>query len=290
MKEERRKVIETKELLGDVQKELERRNYICSPTTMRKNNLDTQGIALKLNPDDVVATIIYEESLQDLVRRTGVGTIEELCDELIFELSISCNLDVFNDIAGKLNDRDYILEHVILSICNAEWNKEMLEELPHYILPGTDLAVFPRVEINDGYYSRITNEQIKLLGLDFNEIIFRGKEKLEEMHLVDIFDLSGGKGLYVVTNVDKIQGAVLVVSDKVMENVLDILGVDKCWVIPSSVHEVLVCRIDLLNYEALCEMIPEVNAMSVRETDQLSDHPYIYERGKGLRDGGLEDG
>ena len=46
------------------------------------------------------------------------------------------------------------------------------------------------------------------------------------------------------------------------------------WVIPSSVHEVIVTNKDGLDIDSLTKVINDINALYVDDCDVLSDHPY----------------
>ncbi len=90
---------------------------------------------------------------------------------------------------------------------------------------------------------------------------------------------SGPELLYVLTNRECFYGAsVLVYSGKVRE-LADRLGTD-LYILPSSIHEVILTPYDPERRDGLAEIVQKTNALDVCEEDVLSDSVYLYERKK----------
>ena len=58
------------------------------------------------------------------------------------------------------------------------------------------------------------------------------------------------------------------------------LGSD-LYILPSSVHEILLLPADAGNPEGLAEIVKEVNLTQVAPEERLSDSVYLYERESG---------
>ncbi|MBQ9766907.1 MAG: hypothetical protein IJW37_02220 [Lachnospiraceae bacterium] len=90
---------------------------------------------------------------------------------------------------------------------------------------------------------------------------------------------------YVLTNTDKINGAAVILYEGLLKKLADRFE-SGFWVIPSSVHEVLLLLTTEETEETLNRMIREVNKTQLEPEDVLSDHVYYYakERGFGSRE------
>ena len=86
--------------------------------------------------------------------------------------------------------------------------------------------------------------------------------------------------LYVLRTTD-FYGANVLLKEDVLNKAAEQMG-GSMFIIPSSVHEVIVLPKDVTSAEALEEMIRNVNEAEVAPEEQLSDHLYAYEPGKGL--------
>ena len=67
-------------------------------------------------------------------------------------------------------------------------------------------------------------------------------------------------------------------------SILDRLDTDKFYILPSSVHEVIIVSPQIaMNIEALREMVNSVNATEVSPDEVLSYNVYEYSRKNGLK-------
>ena len=83
-------------------------------------------------------------------------------------------------------------------------------------------------------------------------------------------------GMYVITNKIKTYGAGALLHTELFKNLAADLK-DDLWIIPSSVHELIIIPKSVGTEESITSMIQEVNATEVSETDYLSDHVYRCE-------------
>ena len=109
-----------------------------------------------------------------------------------------------------------------------------------------------------------------------------GEMDISLARVMDDIDAMDDQKIYVLTNEQKVDGAVYMLFDDVLESISIQLGTDFC-IIPSSVHEVLlVPKDDTIDYEYLQEMVVSVNESYVEPEEVLSENVYVYERGKGI--------
>ena len=126
-------------LIKQVYEDLQSRGYDVNLTDIFKNNIHTQALSVCLEEKSMsLAPTLYPETLAELYPH-GMS-ISELGDRVIeFTEKHLQNAPDFDN----LQDRDYVLSHATLSVCNANWNAEMLRNIPHERINGTDLAVYP---------------------------------------------------------------------------------------------------------------------------------------------------
>lgn len=80
---------------------------------------------------------------------------------------------------------------------------------------------------------------------------------------------------YVLTNRERTEGAAEILRDDVRQQIAEKLG--DFYVIPSSIHEVLVLPQKGINLKDLEKMVQETNQIQVLPEERLSDHIYSYD-------------
>ena len=84
--------------------------------------------------------------------------------------------------------------------------------------------------------------------------------------------------MYILSNEDKLNGAAMLLNDKVMDDISEKLGGQDFYILPSSVHEVLIVpKTEEADLKTLENMVQEVNATQVAPEERLSDHVYAYD-------------
>lgn len=195
-----------------------------------------------------------------------------------------------------LTDPVYICEHVFPSLVNLEKNRDRFEERDIYYVPFLDMALIYHIKVKNKVFGdglgfiTLTNEMIKNIGIDTNILISSAEENLEDFVKID--DLSeitrmfrhdecneeSGE-MFVVSNFDRINGAAAILMDSTINKIKKILDCDSFYVIPSSIHEVIVMKVDEEFAKDMKEIIENVNATCVNAEDFLSNNLYVYEDG-----------
>lgn len=90
-----------------------------------------------------------------------------------------------------------------------------------------------------------------------------------------------GIPMYVVSNSNKIRGAVQIFNRKALNRWAADQGYNRLIVIPSSIHEMIVIPADESNMslDELNSMVREINAQEVSPREQLSDRVYLMTAG-----------
>lgn len=107
----------------------------------------------------------------------------------------------------------------------------------------------------------------------------RARNLLDEEEPVSSEELCG---LYVVTNEQRWLGAVALFYHGVLDRFMERMGWESVYIIPSSIHEMLLVTGEPVEESRLLEMVCDVNDTTVDEQDRLTYSVYHYSRGMGL--------
>lgn len=81
----------------------------------------------------------------------------------------------------------------------------------------------------------------------------------------------------ILSNRNFMNGAALILCDEVMDKVVEHYKVNVLYILPSSIHEVIIIPdSDFVDVEYLKNMVYETNRSTVAPEDRLSDHVYKY--------------
>ncbi len=84
--------------------------------------------------------------------------------------------------------------------------------------------------------------------------------------------------LIAVSTPDLTNGAAAILDKRAQQEICKKLG-NRFYIIPSSIHEVLVTAADTLRPSDIVDMIKDVNKTMVSPAERLSDHLFVYESG-----------
>ena len=240
------------------------------------------------------------------------GFYEGYCDGQI-------TLDwVAEDVYGKLvehrNDLDGVdmkllwdweaaKTRIRAKLVNREMNRELLKGVPYREF--LDLAVIYYATVDglpegmNGAFT-VSKKNMEVWRKDENalyqsavsNIRLDGKPVFEDMKKIirsmmpeEISDLPVGISrfrFYVLTNPQKVFGAVELLDGNTLKEIGDELGGDFI-VLPSSLHESIIIPADgSVSYQKLADMVTDINVNVVSAEERLSDHVYLYEREEGV--------
>ena len=196
---------------------------------------------------------------------------------------------------------------MIYRIINTEMNKIMLRDVPHinwldlsivfYIVAGFEEGGMYSIRItnsmlhdwNIGTMDLIKNAYIntkRLMPLKINSLngvienlIFNGNKNNSDDKDVGMENITKEIPI-VISNSKGINGFSVLLYDGVLKNLADKLGVDRYFILPSSIHEaIIVCEsVDNKSIAALREVVKEANNDVVDDMDILSYSVYLYDR------------
>lgn len=288
----RKFVNEVKEGLPDfLPKELKQAE-IKENTVQKNNGIQLTGISLfefnKMSP-----TVYMEHFYQKYLNGSEM-------EDILKELSSIYQQHTMVDIPPILKDFSYenVKNKIYVSVCNAEKNKELLQDVPHEL--REDLALTYRILMdcpNGNVGSAlIHNSHINSWGIDENMLkegawdstrklfpdVFKGivsmiGEMILQLPEEMLGEIPPEDTMYVLTNTKGTYGAAYMFDSEAMERIAARLG-GNLIILPSSLHEVIILpEKEGMDLQALKDMVSEINRVQLEEDEILSDEIYHYD-------------
>lgn len=264
-------------------------NVINYPVT-KNNGIVYTGLVIQ-NAQNIAPTIYLNPYYQQyLAGRSFEAILSDIAD------TYKKNSRVEDFDARRMFEWEFVKTHVVRKLVNYEQNQELLENMPHKRVE--DLAILYQISVGDIFdnedYATVTiqNDYLKKWDVTLEELDNASVENTRSLlsprldSLSDVFSNITGDSLpflvemnvHILTNRLKINGAVHVVDMDVMESVAKAFGEKAFYVIPSSVHEVLLLPFsDEYDCQELEDVIKEVNETQLMEEEVLSDRAYVVD-------------
>ena len=268
-----------------------------SCTEYYQSNETLTGITLKLPGCSNVPVVCLSDMPDDISVTDAANTAATIFQEALRNFK---DFPIMPEIT-----RETVLENVVLQVLSRKRNRQMLKAHPH--ITFLDLAGIFRIPV--GPYKRnslttalITNQIAEKLHLTLDELTeaacrntvqkfgieFQNSYRmalcslLKQPFVPESFETMSmmESGLYTLTTKIRINGAALILLPDVLEQIREKAKMDY-FVIPSSIHELLVARDDgLVNAKMLKELVYEGNRTDgiIKPEDVLSDNVYFYSR------------
>lgn len=110
-----------------------------------------------------------------------------------------------------------------------------------------------------------------------NPEVISMREMMANMWGVDIDSLPAEPAQAIVTNKERMFGAINIYSEDCIKQVQEILGTKNFYVLPSSIHEVICVPTERIEIDDLLAMVTEVNQTQVKEEERLGDFVLYYD-------------
>ncbi len=275
------------EILGD--------EMVVEIQEVTKVNLSLDGLTIRKQGENIAPTIYLNQYFNQF---NDGRAMDDIVRDIIRVYENNQPENIMNVFKTEdFYDFDKMKEKIVLKVINTERNLDLLEQVPNLEMEGLGLSVVFYVSLMTGEQSAgilIKNEHLKLWEKTVSDLLTVAEVNTNRMHAFTIKSmnevLSGMFGfeedlipddvpaLYVLTDKHNTFGASqLYLKDKIREfaekNNCDV------YILPSSVHELLLLRADFPNVEPeyLKEMVCEVNATEVSDEDFLCDGAYKFE-------------
>ena len=273
---------------------------------MKNNDTKLSAVTIQLPDNNICPTIYLNQYFENYQNGQSMEDVLSSIAAVREEHEVSQPFDV-----SRITDFDQVKDKIAARLIGAEMNEELLAARPHTMVD--DLAVTYCVMLGEDEKGSmsvpITNqlmenwnvsvEQLHGIAMENMETLTPGSfrsmnEVMMDMMMPNLINECGGDReqaemmleamcppddgrMYVLTNEQKLNGAAIILDQKTMDQVADRVG-DKFFVLPSSIHELLVVPQDAgISREDLEQMVQEVNATQVEPQERLSDHVYIYD-------------
>lgn len=148
-------------------------------------------------------------------------------------------------------------------------------------LPGMDdIAVCFTYPTQQSKYTAITHSLCTLQGITTDELVNALDNTPTEYILNTLDEMLGfpdsGLPMYVLTNRNTKYGAGAIAIPSVRRKILDLFHGNDFYVLPSSIHEVIILPVDRtdMSEEDLIHMVRSINRSQVAVPDRLSDQVY----------------
>ena len=275
-------------------------------TVVKNNDQKLDGLMVKLEDSNIAPNIYLNQFFEQHEDGRPMDDILQAIADVRTQHEVSHDFDV-----SKLTDFDSVKDRITCRLVNAEQNAEYLTDKPHTMVD--DLAVTYHIAIGkeeSGTMSApITSRLMEGYGVDVEQLhkialenmdtltpaTFKSMtETMVDMMLPDMMRSGMSEEeareavaamipptpdemMYVLSNSDKLNGAAVLLNDKVMDSITEKLGQDY-YILPSSVHEVLIVpKTEQADLKTLENMVREVNATQVAPEERLSDPVYAYD-------------
>lgn len=178
-----------------------------------------------------------------------------------------------------------VKDHLALKLTGLYGNEEFFEKVPH--MKREDMAVTAYCMLPDGSTMDVTRLDMERWQTDIRTLFsdaLRGSMKLLPPVFQSISDMIGAddacesENMYVLTNGRTHFGAAAVLYPNLLDAVAERLG-SSLFLLPSSVHEMIVLPDTGEDPKILKEIVEEVNRTELDPEDVLTDSVYYFRDG-----------
>lgn len=260
----------------DIINELADRGYEAEVHTSIKNGMEFDGIRF-MNDNGICPVIYTDEIIAD--SRSSSEAAEKILD-------IYNNADIMDFNKENLLDPDFIIQNLYIGM-----QKTSTENIVKTETDFEGIEKYLYVKINENATFKLTYGLLETLKIS-NKKAWEAAEKItfaktEIMSLMErlselmgqkIDEMEGIPTQYIVTNTMNYRGASAILDMVVLRELAQKLGVQRFFVLPSSIHEMIVIPDEgKCNIEELSDMVQEVNQTQVKPEERLTDQAYIIE-------------
>lgn len=264
---------------------------ISFQTITKNNGVRLHGCLLRRNESHIAPTL-YMENFYDLYR--GGMSVGETAEAML-RICVS-SLDDIREFDFAPEDWESVRKMIGMKVLGYERNPELLRRVPY--IRYEDLAIVFIFVLKEagipGGVAVITSELTGLWGISAEELFAQARQSapvllepvvtnIREMigdcpeELEEVLDESAGSvDMYILTNRNQTYGASALFYPGLLEKVTEYLG-GGFYILPSSVHEVILIPEAAGEPDALRRMVREVNRCEVPEDMILSDNVYYYD-------------
>lgn len=255
-------------------------------TVPKNNGVRLQGIQLNVGADRALP-IIYFNDNEECYSDTDIECFVKEAEKIFYGgsgFSIEDTMAIYNWEIAKNGLR--------FKLVNYEANKQNLIDKP--FVRFMDLAAMFIVSTEkivlgcgDGVVT-VNNSLVKSWGVDKEKLYKKAMKNLEQSNysilglgsMFGIMEERDEDTLYVATTYDAYCGATVALSRKILNEACEKMNCERIFILPSSVHEILLIDCKKADLECLKSMVKDVNVSILDPQEYLSDNVYVYECGE----------
>lgn len=255
--------------------ELRNRGFHIEEITVVKNGIEFDSITIGTG---TVRPNIYVDFLE---RFDDVSEAADKVVEIVNNAEIP-NVDYF-----EFFDKEYLKKNLRIAVQRAGTQSLVKRDTE---FPGIEQYLYIQADFDKNGMASINlkTEHLKMIDADIDELWNVALEntiaeaqkpmsvlqKLAQIGCIDDDFESDGFPMQVLTNKANLKGASQILNTELLKSVAEIMGTNEIYIIPSSIHEILVVPTDGFSLEDVTEMVRETNANEVDPVEQLSDMAY----------------
>lgn len=231
-------------------------------------------IAINVMVDEHLGVALYPEKFE--------GDAEQVAEQIIEILATEeKNRPVFN--VNELTDWESIKDKLQIAI------RPVVDGTEHITKSYLDLELVVRAHINNEASATVTKDLCRSWNKTPDEVFAQAESNKQEVVVKEMADvlaeLMGDlpkemfgflPPMYVISNSTGHYGASALTNKLIFENLAEMLDGD-LYIIPSSIHELIVIKTDT-EPEIVNQMIKDVNNTEVAKEEVLCDHTYKFDR------------
>lgn len=284
----------TETIKNEMRDRLDKSKKVIINPVVKNNGTVYDGLII-IDPILNISPTIYLNPYYD--KYLNGMSMEDIIEDIIetyYENKPAEDFDI-----SLFKDWDKAKKRIVMKLINTKQNEELLEDVPS--VPFYDLSIvfcvavcdfmneFATILIHNQHLSLwdITQEELYEIAMENTPKLLPYLFKNMEDILVEAADVNFPKEMemYVLTNKTKINGAVAITYKGLLEEIAEKLD-DNFYIIPSSIHEVLIIPWKSVKEEYtlkdFAEMIEDVNETQLTDDEVLSNHVYFYNKADGI--------
>lgn len=261
----------------------------------KNNGVERYSISPERQGDKVCPNIYLDELFKVY---QGGEEIENCVDSFLSIVRQTINTNKSLEQVGEFfRNYDKVKNNLQICVINTMLNKELLKDTPHIVVE--DVSLVFRFVVNEPKRDfgsiLIKDAHLKIWGINELKLFEDAKLCTQRNNTTTIQSMGEvirgivppesmteemerefmSNDMYVVSNKSRLFGAAeAFYNPSILRPLANAIG--DLYVIPSSVHELIVVSKDSMSYSECAQMIKAVNSEEIRQEDILSDHPYVY--------------
>lgn len=282
----------SRKLLKEIKNIIPKDQRVEFSSIMKNNGVTEEAVSI-LEKNKNISPTIYLSEFYEWYKEGG--ELEFLAAEIVRrnnEYKLKESLDI-----GFFVNYEKAKSRIVFKLVNRKMNEKLLEKIPYvdymdlvmvfYYLIYDEEAGNATILIHNSHLSmwEVTVEEIyKQARVNTPNLLPAAITGMREIIQQMMGDSSEKEGfleedipMYVMTNSMKMNGAATMAYPNVVRNFANALG-KNVYIIPSSVHEVILVPETGTEGGRLNDMVREVNETQVDPKEVLADHVYYYDR------------